>query len=218
MKHARFPIYSRILLRRFKRDQDGTTIVELAVVMPLFLLLFLGLIDFGRMAFHYVTAEKAMQVAARVAAVRAPACASVPLFYQRVTSGAPVPPPDFGTSCSAGANICALETTIQCSGSTTNATSNEIWILIRGALPNNASVENLRFSYTQDPNMGFLGGPYVPVVTVELQNLNFEFISPLGALVGLTGATASNALGADIPFPSMSVSLPGEDLDIGDNG
>jgi hypothetical protein len=218
MKHGPLQIRLQMLLRRFERDENGTTVVELAVVMPLFLLLFFGLIDFGRMAFHYVTAEKAMQVAARVAAVRAPACASVPLFYQRPSSGAPVPPPAFGTSCSAGANICAAEATVQCSGTTANATSNEIWALIRGALPNNATVGNLRFIYTQDPNIGFLGGPYVPVVTVELQNLNFEFVSPLGALVGLTGATASGTLGADIPFPTMSVSLPAEDLDIGDNG
>ena len=76
MKHGPLQIRLQMLLRRFERDENGTTVVELAVVMPLFLLLFFGLIDFGRMAFHYVTAEKAMQVAARVAAACVPAEAS----------------------------------------------------------------------------------------------------------------------------------------------
>ena len=56
------------LLRRCARDNNGATLVEFAVVLALFLLIFFGLIDFGRLAFNYVTAEKAMQVASRVAA------------------------------------------------------------------------------------------------------------------------------------------------------
>ena len=202
----------------FSQDETGATLVEFAIVLSIFLLLFFGLIDFGRLGFHYVNAEKAMQVAARVAAVRPPACPGVPLINAR----GPVPggtlPPDFGTSCRAGASICANVGTISCSGSVANPTSSEIWTLIAGALPNDAAINNLKFSYTYDNNLGFLGGPYVPVVTVELQNIDFQFVSPLGALVGLTGAVASPTLGADIPFPPMSVSLPAEDLALGEDG
>ncbi len=204
--------------RRLARCEDGVTLVELAVVLPVFLLIFFGLIDFGRLAFHYVAAEKAMHIAARVAAVRPPACGGVP---QTNTRGPLAPsdiPPNFGSLCREGANVCSNPGTISCTGSAANSTANEIWALIQGALPNDATVANLSFSYAYDSNLGFLGGPYVPIVTVEVQNLNFEFVSPLSALVGLSGGVADPDLGSAIPFPAMSVSLPAEDLALGNNG
>lgn len=202
----------------FAQDETGATLVEFAIVLSIFLFLFFGLIDFGRLGFHYVNAEKAMQVAARVAAVRLPACPGIPSINARGIVAGGTLPPDFGTSCRAGANICVNVGTVSCSGSVANPTASEIWTLIAGALPNDATIANLKFSYTYDNNLGFLGGPYVPVVTVELQNLDFQFVSPLGALAGLAGAMASPTLGADIPFPSMSVSLPAEDLALGGDG
>jgi len=45
-------------IRKFARDMGGTTLVELAIVLPIFLLIFFGLIDFGRMGAEYVMAEK----------------------------------------------------------------------------------------------------------------------------------------------------------------
>lgn len=209
---------ARRAAREFSTDQDGATLVEFALVLTLFLLIFFGLIDFGRLAFHYVTTERAMQVAARVAAVRPPACATVPEFHARPTSLPPGPAPDYGTSCNAGPSVCINPGTITCAGASANTTAAEIWALVRGTLPKSATIANLSFSYSYDSNLGFLGGPYVPVVTVELQSLNFDFISPLGVLVGLTGGTADASLGASITFPSMSVSLPAEDLSAGNNG
>ncbi|MFD0979745.1 TadE/TadG family type IV pilus assembly protein [Tropicimonas aquimaris] len=208
---------ARQRLRAFRREEDGTTLVEFALVLALFLLILFGLIDFGRLAFHYVTTEKAMHVAARVAAVRPPACAGVPEFH-RISDSVTLPAPDYGTRCNAGGAICQTTGTISCSGAIANPTVAEIWPIIRGTLPNDAGPDVLRFSYAYDPNLGFLGGPYVPVVTVEIQNLDFQFISPLGALVGLTGATAPSGLGGDIAFPAMSVSMPGEDLAHGSAG
>jgi len=200
------------------RDESGATLVEFGIVLAVFLLLFFGLIDFGRLGFHYVHTEKAMQIAARVSAVRPPACPGVPEVHVRGTVAPGTLPPKFGTSCGSGATVCTNPGTITCSGSAANPTANEIWTLISGALPNDAGIDNLRFSYSYDNNLGFLGGPYVPVVTVEVQNLNFQFLSPLGALVGLAGGAANPGLGADIPFPPMSVSLPAEDLAMGNDG
>jgi hypothetical protein len=69
--------------------------------------------------------------------------------------------------------------------------------------------------YTFDPNLGFLGGPYTPIVTVDLVDFDFQFITPLGALANLaTGGTDSEIPNA-ITFPNMSASLPAEDLDQG---
>ena len=199
------------------RDESGSAIVELGLILPVFLLLFFGLIDFGRLTFHFVTSQKAMQVAARVAAVRPPACAGVPEFLGRGPADL-VPAPEFGTSCRAGTGICANPGIVECSGSASNPTAEEIWNIVRGTLPNNAAIGNLTFVYSSDPQLGFLGGPYTPIVTVELDDVDFEFISPLGDLVGLAGGTAPSGLGANIRFPSMSVSLPAEDLAAGNNG
>jgi len=206
------------MIRRFRANEDGAAIVEFTIAMPLFLFVFFGLLDFGRLAFHYVTAERAMHVAARVAAVRPPACNGVPLINARGLISQSTLPPDFGTACSAASDVCAAAVAVTCVGNSANATASEIWTLIQGAMPNDATIANLSFNYDYDRNLGFLGGPYVPVVTVEVQNLNFQFLSPLSAIVGISGAAVAPGLGSDIPFPPMSVSLPAEDLALGTDG
>lgn len=204
--------------RRFQSREDGTTLVELAIVLPLFLLMFFGLIDFGRMAFQYVTAEKAMQLAARVAAVRPAACAGVPLTHSRATVPTATVPARFGTSCSAGGAICLNVGTITCTGNSANPTAVEIWTLVSPVLPPRATIENLRFSYAYDSKLGFLGGPYVPMLTLELSGMTFQFGTPISGLAAMV-STSPNQLSTNaIAFPSMSVSLPAEDLAQGDAG
>lgn len=207
------PRHSRMTFRRFACDEGGTTLVELAVVLPIFLLLFLGLIDFGRVGSEYVMAEKAMQLAARMAAVRPAACTGVPPTNLRGSDLTP----HFGAACSAGANICLNAGTQTCAGVATNATATEIWAAIQPLMPTHAAIANIRYSYAYDPKLGFLGGPYVPMVTVEIQNLNFQFATPLSALASVAGSNVA-APGATLPFPSMSTSLPAEDLALGNNG
>ncbi len=196
----------------FRRNERGATMVELAIVLPIFLLIYFGIIDFGRFGAEYVMAEKAMQRAARIAVVRPPACPGVPSINQR----GPVPvntiPPRFGTKCSAGASICANPGVISCSGNLGDPTVTEIWSAISGLLPRSATPANLNISYAADNQLGFLGGPYVPVVTFEIQNLNFQFTSPLGGFAALAGSSNTTIPGATLPFPTMSVSLPAEDL------
>lgn len=203
-------------LARFHAETTGTVLVELAIVLPIFLLLLLGLIDFGRMGGEIVMADKAMQRAARIAAVRPAVCAGVPLVNAR-GSGATATT-HYGTGCAAGANFCANPGVISCTGSAANGTAAEIWAAISPLMPSHATVGNLRFSYAYDANLGFLGGPYVPVVTVEIQNLNFQFATPLSALAALVGVTDSAAPGATLPFPKTSTTLPGEDLAAGNAG
>ncbi|MEE9427820.1 MAG: TadE family protein [Paracoccaceae bacterium] len=205
-------------IKTFQRETAGTTLVELAVVLPLFLLIFFGLIDFGRMGAEYVMAEKAMQRAARIAVVRPPVCVGVPNVHQR----GPVPnntiAPRFGTMCRTGNSICANVATVTCSGSVADPTASEIWNSISAWMPTTATPANLSFSYAYDSQLGFLGGPYTPIVTVEIQALNFQFTSPLSGFAALAGSTATNVPSGTIPFPSMSVSLPAEDLALGNNG
>lgn len=207
----------RALLRRlgaFRKDETGATLVEFTLGVIFFLTLFFAILDFGRMAFNYVVAQKAMHIAARIAAVREPACAGVPLI--NAPSGSiPTPAPSYGTQCSAGTNICAAST-VSCAGNIANPAVAEIWGIVQGRLPNTATPANIRFTYASDPNLGFLGGPYVPVVTVELTGLTFDYVTGVGGLVNLISGSPGPS--GSIPFPSMSVSMPGEDLAVGNAG
>lgn len=205
-------------LRRFARAEDGTALVEFAVILPLFLLLFFALIDFGRMGGDYTLADKALQRAARIAAVRPPVCSGVPSFNARGTVPSGTTPPKFGTSCTAGSTICAAPAAAVCAGQTGNATFNEIWAAVTPMLAADATPANLQFTYAYDPALNFLGGPYVPVVTVEIIGMNFGFVTPLSGLASLAGATSGAGLTGQVAYPAMRMTLPGEDLALGNDG
>lgn len=209
---------ARAALKRFARDEEGATLVEFALVIGIYLILFFTLIDFGRLAFHYVNAQRALQVAARIAAVRPAVCPGVPEVHTRGVTPKGEIEPDFGTTCNASGTTCANPGTFTCDGVATSATASEIWAVVQPALPNDAAIDNLSFSYAYDTDLGFLGGPYVPMITVELQDVTFEFISPLGAMAGYLTGTVDPNLGADITFPSLSTLMPGDDLAPGASG
>lgn len=202
-------------LARFGREQTGAVLVEFAIVSALFFFLFFGVIDLGRLFSSFVLSESGADLAIRTAVVRPPACAGVP---DRHTRGTAVSAPRFGTSCSAFANTCAPVATVSCAGNAADPTAAEIWANISPLLPNGATIANLQFTYTFDPNLGFLGGPYTPMVTVDLNPPAFQFISPLGALAGAAGAANPGSLGNAISYPTFSVSLPAEDLALGNAG
>jgi len=52
-------------LNRFRRDDSGIQLVELAIVMPVFLLLFAATAEFGRFFYEYTTVAKAARVGSR---------------------------------------------------------------------------------------------------------------------------------------------------------
>lgn len=198
----------------FLKDEDGASLVEFALVVTLFLFLLLAIIDFGRIGHAWVGANKATQLAARLAAVRPPACAGVPLRNER---GAALAPPAFGALCRADVGVCLAAATATCLGGSNNATALEIFTAVRPLIPAGTTIDQMQYSYAFDPNLGFLGGPYVPMVTVEFTGVNFFFISQLGAFVtALTGQNST--LGTPLALPGMSVSLPGEDLALGTEG
>lgn len=214
----------RVRLRRLARDDRGASLVEYAMTVALFLALFFMLLDFGRLLYNWNMAEKAMQIAARMAAVRPAACPTVPISNQRGSSALAT---QFGDDCGTGTGVCQGNSggttrvdTCLANDAAATATATEIYTRIQDLLPTGATPANLRFSYAFDPKMNFLGGPYVPVVTAELvQPLEFEFVSPIYGLLRAAGATVAGPdTPANIPFPSMSVSLPGEDLALGENG
>ena len=52
-------------LNRFRRDDRGVQLVELAIVLPILLLLFAGVAEFGRYFYEYSTAAKSARLGAR---------------------------------------------------------------------------------------------------------------------------------------------------------
>lgn len=207
----------RARLRNALRVEDGGVLVEFGVVLSIFLLLVFGLIDFSRMGFSYVMAGKAADRAVRMAVVRPPACDGLPEANDRGTLQGGTEEYKYGASCSVDSNLCANPGLVSCSANSGNATAIDIWTAVQSIMPSNATAANLLISYEFTPDMGFLGGPYTPIVTVEIQNLNFEFVTPLGALATLAGATGQSGLGTDFAFPGMSASLPAEALFDGAN-
>lgn len=208
--------HRRLKSNSLLNDEDGATLVEFAIVISLFLLIFFALIDFGRLAYHIVTGERAMHAAARLGVVRPPACPGVPEFIA-LSSSAPAST-DYGTSCDVGVSICEDPGPVTCLGDMSNPTAAEVWENVGTVLPPGSDVSNLRFSYTYDARLGFLGGPYVPVVTVAMEDVTFDFITPLAGLAAVAGATGTSGIGSTVTMPSMSVSLPGEDLAQGEDG
>ena len=227
--------------RRYARDEAGASLIEYTVVIVLFLLVFFAILDFGRLGFNWVMTEKAMQRAARIAVTRPPVCGGVPDTHTRQGSSTAA----FGTLCRVG-GVCVDGGTQQCvlsagpidcaSAGINSDTATEIWCILQPILPSNATPQNIRMTYSYDQNLGFVGGPYVPMVEVGVvtaadinipnsQELRFDFLTPLPALAAIAGgATTSNLPDtdadnlADIPFPDLSVSMPGEDLNQGGNG
>ncbi|MDK3072569.1 TadE/TadG family type IV pilus assembly protein [Sedimentitalea sp. JM2-8] len=220
-------------LNRLARNEDGATLVEIAFVLPLFLLIFLGLIDFGRLAFHFAAAEKAVQVAARIAAVQPAVCSGLPATNGR-GSYSDATGPRYGTNCAHAQGVCLDPQIAPCSASATagadaQGTADRIWTMLQFAVPNDPTADfdrsNITFDYEFEPAMNFLGGPFVPMVTVTIEELPFRFVSPLGALAALAigGATSeTDALTAVTTsfkiFSDFSASMPGEDLSRGTSG
>lgn len=209
---TRHDLTSRAL--RFIRDESGAAMVEFTMVVGVFFLMLFQIFDFGIFTSNNLLAEKSTQIAARIATVRPAACAGVPDRYARGTAS---PGPRFGTSCRAVPNACAMPATVTCAGNTNNPTANEIWARISPLMPSGTQISNLSFIYEADPNLGYLGGPYVPRVTVELTLPAFQLSFPIGALANLAGGGTGGFTGSP-QYQVFSISLPGEDLAAGTNG
>jgi Flp pilus assembly protein TadG len=208
---------TRHRIRNFARDERGSALVEFAVVLPVFLLVLFVLIEFGRLGFEYVMANKAVQLAGRMAVTRPAACPGVPTINLRGAVAVGSVPPAFGTTCRSGSTVCAAPATVTCVGNASNATAAEIWAMVSPVMPVDATIANLRFSYAYTPAIGFLGGPYVPMVTTEVTGLNFRFVLPLNSLAAVVTGVADPERGP-LPFPPLTFTLPGEDLALGEAG
>jgi hypothetical protein len=186
--------------REFIDDQNGTTMVEFTLVMLIVIAMTFSVADFGYAYWQWNSAEKATQIAARLAVVSDPVAVELPDFDCGTTNTVPGDPcssPDaasFGTVTCTGASL-------NCSGGYTfSATAfNTLLARIQQIFPSVAA-DNLVIEY-RDIGLGFVGREApVPLVTIRLVGMTFRFF----AIDFLTGGPW--------PMPEFRTTLPGEDI------
>lgn len=57
------------MIQRFRRNEHGQALVEMALVLPLFFLLLFGVIEMGRIGYAYITVSNAAREGGRVATI-----------------------------------------------------------------------------------------------------------------------------------------------------
>jgi len=67
---ARPPRWHRRLFRRFRETEAGQSLVEFTMILPLFLVLLFGMVDFGRAFYTWLLVTNAAREGARIAAVQ----------------------------------------------------------------------------------------------------------------------------------------------------
>lgn len=85
-------------LQRFRKDERGLQLVEAAIVVPIFLILFAAVAEFGRYFYEYTTLAKAAQAGARylssspVGALEDSEAKNLVVYGNTAGSGAPILP------------------------------------------------------------------------------------------------------------------------------
>jgi Flp pilus assembly pilin Flp len=204
----------------FLRDQQGSVMVEVTIMLSITLVLVLGAIDFLLLFYQWNAAAKAVQTGARLAAVSDPVASGLNNLSQAVMS-ASVPPgaamPNFVVTCDGRTATCTCNGVNACRGGYDRAAMNTI-VFGRGSSScsdaKSADVvgmcdifpritpANVKIVYAQT-GLGYAGRPGgpMPTITVSLQNLPFQFFF----LRGLMGFH-------DFQIPASTVSLTAEDL------
>lgn len=198
----------------FSRDQSGATMVEMAIVMPLLLTLLLGFVDFGYAFYQWNSANKAVQMGARLARISTPVAIGLPLEAKTpsvatdVGSAVPAGTYDYACTASVAGVACCSIGPGTCD--TSNASQASFDAIYNGSggragmhtfLPMLAKSE-VRIEYAAS-GLGYWSRPNgpVPTITVSITNHPFQFFF-LGGLLGF----------GNITMPSMLSTVTGEDL------
>lgn len=195
------------ILSRLLSDQRGAA-AEFALILPLAMLLFLGLIDAGRYLYTVNRAEKATQVGARFAIVTDPVASGLAGFSfvgadvdgVTLTQGDRIPAGALGTISCNGSSCSCTGCPTGLNGTTRNAAAfnrllGRMQDFMPEILPANLVIEyrGSGLGYAGDPN----GMDIAPLVTVRLRNMTFTPFFLLG--------------GIDIDLPDFSYTLTMED-------
>lgn len=193
------------------RDERGGQLAEFMLVIGLIFVFGIFVFEVSRFYTRAAMAEYATHLAVRTASVRPAICPGVPDTNGRAAGSTA----RFGTLCSDPSAPCAAVATQTCAGAAGTPVTDEIFALVQPLLPAAATPADLQFSY-EASGLGFLGGPYVPIVSVSLQNLQHDFILPLGQLFAPWSAGGGGT--GSVQLGPLTATMPGEDLNVGTGG
>jgi Flp pilus assembly protein TadG len=208
--------------RRLVRDEHGSVLVEVSVMIPIIFVFVLGLVDFLNAFQQWNASTKAVEVGARLAAVSDPIASGLTGMATAAvtgTVGAGDPMPDFEVTCDGATAACTctrgtctgmgsysatnMNTLLYGRGKTACSTTTTYYFAGMCNFMGSITASNVKVIYSQT-GLGYAGrevGP-VPTVTVKLNNnLPFKFFF-LGGLMSF----------ADINIPSQSTTITGEAL------
>jgi Flp pilus assembly pilin Flp len=181
------------------RDASGAVAVEFGLVGGMFIVMLLGMMEFGTAFWQWNRASKALQLGVRLAAVSDPVSSDLktmtgisgtveegdPMpYFQRICTGA-------SKTCSGGTfDQQALQTLVYGRGNAACPTTTQRYPAMCQLFPR-IRPENVVVEYTQT-GLGFAGRPGgpLPSITVRLIGLEFDFVV-LDDLLGLTKISMS---------------------------
>lgn len=207
----------RSLLRAFRRDQRGATLVEGLLAFPVILLACAVIIEFGVAVIQYNQTVKALQIGARQLAVSDPIATN---FTAALTTGygtaqgVPTPSAAASAACGAGTTACTTAGMNRLIFGSDNRCDTNVGSGVTGMcdLYSRIRATNVLVTYHRS-GLGYVGRPGgpVPTITIEVRNLNFEFLF-LGAIMRLASLGGNSGFPDAIAIPANPVTITGEDL------
>lgn len=190
-------------LKQIRQNQRGASLVEFSLIVPLLFVLTFGIIDMGYVLFQYNAAVKATQVGAQYAATHDP------VVQNLNDCGVADYSDKAGTDCASVTGYSNWSVTCP-SGANCNAAVMASIVTEMQAVFPNLEAENVTVTFSGEPGLGYIGrGRPVPVITVEIEDLNYSYI----AIGGLVAAIADNVnLGTTKSITSARTSIIAEDL------
>jgi hypothetical protein len=184
------------MLTRLLHDNKALATVESALVAGLLFLLTFGIVEFGYAFWQWNIAEKATQAGIQGAVISEPVAGEV-AGWDCFDAGVPI-----GRSCTAAFGTITCDgATRSCSRGAFNSTRFDQIVSEMQALFPHIQPANVTIAYT-DIGLGFAGRPSpIPLVTLRLQNMDYEFIA-IGPFIGLTS----------IQMPDFQASMTAEDM------
>jgi hypothetical protein len=181
----------------FIRDRSGATLVEHTLVFAMLMMLTFGLVEFGIVLYQYNAAEMATAAGARYVATRGPIATGIG------DCGASTSGVTAGTSCNSVNGSSSWSVTCNASAPSGGCQGTALTALVdemRRFSPN-IEAQNVQV-VLRGAGLGFVGrGSPVPMVTVRLTNMTYDFIA-IDAFVPLPTLT----------MPSFDATIVGEDF------
>lgn len=212
-------------IRQLSRDDQGSVLVEVSVMIPIIFVFILGVVDFLNAFQQWNAATKAVEVGARLAAVSDPLPSGFNSLAKAVvtagTTSAGNAMPAFKVDCDGATSACTCTGSCTGVGGTIQTSAINTLLYGRGntacvATPTSyyfagmcnffpVTAANVEVIYAHDANdgLGYAGrddGP-VPTITVKLKDVQFRFFF-LGALMNFLNIT----------MPSQATTVTGEGM------